>query len=135
MKRVLVYGTFDLFHYGHLELLRKAKELSNNGKLIVGVNSDSYIKTRGKTVTIPCEQRYAIINAIKYVDEVFINEYDYTERLNDILTHNIDIVIVNEESIDKFNYLTNAGIQIMHLTRTPNISTTKIKENIKNVKQ
>ena len=55
MKRVLVYGTFDLFHYGHLELLRKAKELSNNGKLIVAVNSDSYIKTRGKTVTIPSQ--------------------------------------------------------------------------------
>jgi glycerol-3-phosphate cytidylyltransferase len=131
MKRVLVYGTFDLFHYGHLELLKKSKELYDDVFLIVGVNSDDYVKRRGKKNIIACEHRCAIVKSIKYVDECFVNNCDYEDRENDIINKGVDIVVVNEESIDKFNYLNKRGIKVMTLPRTPNISTSIIKNKIK----
>ena len=131
MKRVLVYGTFDLFHFGHLELLRKAKELSNNGKLIVGIASDEYALQKGQKTIFNENARAEIVKSIKYVDDVFINNLPFENRLAQILENKIDIVIVDEKNIKYFDYLKNI-CEVSFFPRTPNISTTKIKEKIKN---
>lgn len=131
MKRVLVYGTFDLFHFGHLELLRKAKELSNNGKLIVGIASDEYALQKDQKTIFNENTRAEIVKSIKYVDDVFINNLPFENRLAQILENKIDIVIVDEKNIKYFDYLKNI-CEVSFFPRTPNISTTKIKEKIKN---
>lgn len=86
-KNVLVYGTFDLFHYGHLNLLKKSKDLAikYGGKLIVGVNSDRWAKEKGKKTIINEKQRVSIVQAIKYVDETFVNDKKYSDKKEDII--------------------------------------------------
>ena len=132
MKRILVYGTFDLFHYGHLELLKKAKEISNNGVVIVGVASDEYALKKGQKTIFNEKERREIIKSIKYVDDVFINDSPFEHRLQQILDNKIDLVIVDEKNIKYFDYLKDI-CEVGFFPRTPNISTTKIKEVIKNV--
>lgn len=126
MKRVLAYGTFDLFHIGHLNFLKRAKEFGDY--LIVGVSTDEFNRVKGKDSLIPYEERKSIIEALEYVDEV-ISEENWAQKKLDVKKYNIDVVVTTEEWKYKFDYL-KEYVDVVYLKRTPNISTTLIKKNI-----
>ena len=119
--RIITFGTFDLFHIGHLNILKRCKE--HGDYLIVGVSSDELNKKKGKTSVIPLNERIEIIKSIKYVDEVFIVEE--IELKNEyIKKYNADILIMGDDWENKFDWV---NCKVIYLTRTPEISTTQIK--------
>ena len=127
MKKVITYGTFDLFHVGHLNILKRAKELGDY--LVVAVSSDDFNAIKGKKCAIPDYERMAIVDAIKYVDEV-IPENSWEQKIQDIKEKNIDIFVMGDDWQGKFDFL-NDYCEVVYLPRTPDISTTKIKKDLK----
>ncbi|MFX1410734.1 MAG: glycerol-3-phosphate cytidylyltransferase [Promethearchaeota archaeon] len=128
MMNVITYGTFDLFHYGHLRLLKRAKELGD--KLIVAVSSDEFNKIKGKDCVYSYEHRSKIVEAIKYVDKV-IPERSWEQKRNDIKKYHIDIFVMGDDWKGKFDDLKDL-CKVVYLPRTPGISTTDLKKmNIK----
>ena len=123
MKKVITYGTFDLFHFGHLEILRRAKELGEY--LVVAISTDKFNEIKDKKCVYPFEHRINIVEAIKYVDEV-IPENNWNQKRHDILKNEIDIFTMGNDWEGKFNDLTDI-CDVIYLLRTPNISATKIK--------
>ena len=133
MKRVLTYGTFDLLHYGHIRLLKRAKALGDY--LIVALSTDEFNEIKGKKAYHNYETRKEILDAIRYVD-LIIPEYDWDQKLDDVKTYHVDVVVMGSDWKDspKFEYLKDY-CEVVYLDRTENISTTKIKEDImKNLK-
>ena len=127
MKKVLTYGTFDMFHIGHLNLLKRAKELGNY--LIVGVSTDEFNKIKGKKTLIPFEERKEIVKSIKYVDLV-IPERNWEQKINDIKKYKVDVFVMGDDWRGKFDFL-KYYCEVVYLPRTEGISTTKLKENLK----
>ena len=128
MKRVITYGTFDLLHYGHIELLRRAKEYGDY--LIVGLSTDEFNKLKGKKSYYSYKRRKTMIEATKYVDQV-ISEYSWEQKVSDIHKYNIDIFVMGDDWKGKFDFLKAEGIQVVYLPRTPNISSTELKKYLK----
>ena len=129
-KRVITYGTFDMFHIGHLRLLQRLKALSNGGELIVGVSTDEFNKQKGKKVMIPYEQRAEIVANIKGVNKV-IAERSWEQKIEDIKKYNIDIFAIGEDWKGKFDYL-KEYCEVIYLPRTKDISTTQLKKSLTN---
>lgn len=127
MKKVLTYGTFDLFHVGHLNLLRRAKELGDY--LIVAVSSDAFNLQKGKVCKIKDTDRMAIVEAIKYVDEV-IAEEDWEQKIHDVQANNVDVFVMGDDWKGKFDFLKDY-CEVVYLPRTEGISTTQLKEELK----
>ncbi|MFP4549142.1 MAG: glycerol-3-phosphate cytidylyltransferase [Fidelibacterota bacterium] len=127
MKKVLTYGTFDLFHYGHLRILQRAKALGDY--LVVAVSTDEFNAIKGKECTYPYEHRAAIVKAIKYVDEV-IPEHNWEQKIDDIKTHDIDVFVMGSDWQGKFDDL-KKYCDVVYLDRTQDISTTQIKNELK----
>ena len=121
MKKIITFGTFDLFHIGHLNILKRAKEQGDY--LIVGVSSDELNKKKGKITVIPLKDRMEIVKSITYVDEVFIED---SLELKDqyIKNYGADVLVMGDDWKDKFNWV---SCNVIYLERTPNISTTLIK--------
>ncbi|HDP68684.1 MAG TPA: glycerol-3-phosphate cytidylyltransferase [Candidatus Marinimicrobia bacterium] len=128
MKKVLTYGTFDLFHYGHLRLLERAKALGDY--LIVAVSTDEFNAVKGKKCTYPYEHRAKIVAAIKYVDEV-IPETRWEQKIEDVKKHGIDVFVMGDDWEGKFDFL-KEYCEVFYLERTKNISTTALKDQIIN---
>ena len=126
MRKVITYGTFDLFHIGHLELLRRAKELGDY--LIVGVSNDEFNDLKGKECIYPYKERFEIVNAIKYVDKV-IPEYSWKQKRSDMLEFEIDIFTIGDDWKGKFDDLKDI-CDVKYLSRTQGISSTEIKDLI-----
>lgn len=128
MIRVLTYGTFDLLHYGHIRLLKRAKELGDY--LIVAVSTDEFNQLKGKKAFHDYETRKRMLEAVRYVDLV-IPEKNWEQKINDIKTYKIDICVMGKdwEDSDKFDYL-KEYCQLRFLERTEGISTTRIKEEL-----
>jgi len=133
MKTVITYGTFDLLHYGHIELLRRAKELAEGGRLIVGVSSDAFNAAKGKTSHMPFEKRKELVEAIRYVDEV-IAEESWEQKRRDITKYHIDMFVMGSDWDGKFDELKEL-CQVTYLQRTPTISSTSIKKIIAELEQ
>jgi glycerol-3-phosphate cytidylyltransferase len=127
MKKVLTYGTFDMFHIGHLNLLKRAKMLGDY--LIVGVSSDEFNEVKGKKTVIPFNERKEIVSAIRYVDMV-IEEYSWEQKIKDIKKYSIDIFVMGDDWEGKFDFL-KEYCEVVYLPRTKNISTTQIKNCLK----
>lgn len=123
MKKVLTYGTFDLFHYGHLRILKRAKECGDH--LTVAVSTDEFNAVKGKKCVYPYEHRASIVKAIKYVDKV-IPETCWEQKIEDIKKYNIDIFVMGNDWEGKFDFLKDY-CQVVYLKRTKDISTTQIK--------
>ena len=128
MKKVITYGTFDLLHYGHINILRRAKALGDY--LIVAISSDEFNKIKGKQSFFPFEERKMMVEAIKYVDEV-IKEENWDQKVSDIHKYDIDVFVMGDDWVGKFDYLKDEGVEVVYLPRTPDISTTAIKEELK----
>ena len=130
MKRVITYGTFDLLHYGHINLLRRAKQLGDY--LIVALSTDEFNRVeKHKECYFSYEQRKMLLEAIRYVDLV-IPEKNWEQKVSDIHEYHIDVFVIGDDWRGKFDYLQNEGAQVVYLERTPEISTTQIKHDLQN---
>ncbi|EEW52284.1 glycerol-3-phosphate cytidylyltransferase [Lactobacillus iners] len=129
MKKVITYGTFDLLHYGHVRLLKRAKELGDY--LIVALSTDEFneLKKHKEAYNSYNERKY-ILEAIKYVDEV-IPENDWNQKITDVQKYNIDTFVMGDDWKGKFDFL-KEYCNVVYLPRTPGISTTKIKHDLHN---
>ena len=123
IKTVLTYGTFDLLHYGHLEILRRASLLGN--KLIVGLSTDEFNEKKGKTCVIPYQKRKELLESLDYVNQV-IPEHDWGQKMIDIEDNNIDIFVMGNDWEGKFDKLKDF-CKVIYLPRTKGISSTKLK--------
>ncbi len=123
-KTVITYGTFDLFHVGHLRLLKRAKSLGD--KLIVGVSTDEFNLAKGKISLIPYEHRVEIISSIKYVDKV-IPEKCWEQKIDDIKKYNVDIFVIGDDWKGKFDHL-KEYCDVVYLKRTDGVSSKYYKE-------
>ena len=128
MKRILTYGTFDLLHYGHIRLLKRAKALGDY--LIVALSTDEFNAIKGKKAYHNYETRKLMLEAIRYVDLV-IPEENWEQKINDVKEYKADVVVMGSDwaGSDRFNYLTDY-CEVVYLDRTEGISTTKIKEEL-----
>lgn len=124
MKKVITYGTYDLLHQGHINLLRRAKELGDY--LIVGVTSDSFDRGRGKlNVRNNVLERVEAVKATGYADEVIIEDY-VGQKIDDIQKYNVDIFAIGSDWEGKFDYL-NEYTKVVYLPRTEGISSTMLR--------
>lgn len=124
-KKIITYGTFDLFHIGHLNLLKKLKAMGD--ELIVAVSTDEFNEQKGKSTIISYQERAEIVQAIKYVDLV-IPETSWEQKIEDIKKYEISIFAMGDDWEGKFDYLSDF-CEVRYLPRTEGISTTKIKSN------
>ncbi|GGL45358.1 glycerol-3-phosphate cytidylyltransferase [Sporolactobacillus putidus] len=130
MKRVLTYGTFDLLHYGHINLLKRAKELGDY--LIVGLSTDEFNAMKHKEAYHSFEHRKLILEAIRYVDLV-IPESNWEQKINDVQNYDVDVFVMGDDWKGKFDFL-KEHCEVVYLPRTVGISTTKIKHDLYSVK-
>lgn len=127
-KTVITYGTFDMFHIGHLKLLQRLAKLGD--ELIVAVSSDEFNKVKNKTVLIPYEQRAEIVANIKCVDKV-IAEENWEQKVLDIQKYNVDVFAIGNDWEGKFDFL-KEYCEVVYLERTKDISTTQLKKSLTN---
>lgn len=126
MKRILTYGTFDLMHYGHIRLLKRAKEQGDY--LVVAVSTDEFNELKGKKSYHDFETRKLMLEAIRYVDLV-IPENDWNQKPEDVKEYKIDKFVMGDDWAGKFDELEEV-CEVVYLPRTEGISTTKIKEDL-----
>ena len=126
MKKVITYGTFDLLHTGHINILRRAKELGDY--LVVAISSDEFNASKNKQAYYPFEQRKAILEAVRYVDEV-IAEENCEQKNSDIKEHDIDVFVMGDDWEGEFDFLKDQ-CEVVYLPRTAGISTTQIKKDL-----
>lgn len=128
MKRVITYGTFDLLHYGHINLLRRAKCLGDY--LIVALSTDEFNwNEKQKKCFFSYEKRKMLLEAIRYVDLV-IPENSWEQKKTDVKEYHVDTFVIGDDWKGKFDFLKDQ-CEVVYLERTPEISTTQIKNNLK----
>jgi len=125
---IITYGTFDMFHIGHLKLLQRLAELGD--ELIVAVSTDAFNREKGKKTLIPYEQRIEIVKNIKCVNKV-IAEESWEQKVSDIQKYNIDLFAMGDDWEGKFDFL-KAYCEVIYLPRTTEISTTQLKKSLTN---
>ncbi|MCK5147133.1 glycerol-3-phosphate cytidylyltransferase [bacterium] len=128
MKKVITYGTFDLFHIGHLNLLKRARLYGDN--LMVAVSTDEFNTGKHKQCIYPYKHRAAIVEALGIVDRV-IPESSWEQKITDIQRYNIDVFVIGEDWKGKFDFL-KEYCDVVYLERTQNISTTDVKQSVQN---
>ena len=129
MKRVITYGTFDMLHYGHINLLKRAKAMGDY--LVVALSTDEFNwNEKQKKCYFTYEQRKALLESIRYVDLV-IPEENWDQKRTDIHDYNIDTFVIGDDWKGKFDFLEEEGAEVVYLSRTPEISTTQIKSDLK----
>ena len=129
MRRVITYGTFDLLHYGHINLLRRSKEYGDY--LIVALSTDEFNwNEKQKKCYFSYERRKQLLEAIRYVDLV-IPETSWEQKRSDIHEYHVETFVIGDDWEGKFDFLKEEGAEVVYLERTPDISTTSIKQDIK----
>ena len=131
MKRVITYGTFDLLHYGHINLLKRAKDLGDY--LIVGLSTDEFNLQKDKISYFDYQQRKILLESIRYVDLV-IPEISWEQKREDVKKYYADIFVIGDDWEGKFDFLKDEGVEVVYLHRTEEISTTQIKEDLNKTK-
>ncbi|MEH7082661.1 glycerol-3-phosphate cytidylyltransferase [Neobacillus drentensis] len=126
MKKVLTYGTFDLLHFGHINLLSRAKDLGDY--LVVGLSTDEFNKGKNKQAYHSFENRKLILESIRFVDEV-IPENTWDQKIQDVIKHDIDVFVMGDDWKGKFDFL-KEYCEVVYLPRTIGISTSQIKEDL-----
>lgn len=130
MKRIITFGTFDVFHVGHVNILKRAKELGDY--LIVGVSSDQLNFSKKSRYPIYSEKdRVDIISSLRFVDEVFIEE-SLELKLEYIKRHHADILVMGDDWAGRFDWV-KSNCDVLYLPRTPSISTTEIIEIVRSI--
>jgi glycerol-3-phosphate cytidylyltransferase len=126
MKRIITYGTFDLLHYGHIKLLKRAKALGDY--LIVALSSDEFNEIKGKKCYFSYEERKKLVESVRYVDLV-IPENNWEQKIEDVKEYKVDVFVMGDDWKGKFDFLKDL-CEVVYLERTPEISTTKIKNEL-----
>ncbi len=128
MKKIITYGTFDLLHYGHINLLQRAKALGDY--LIVALSTDEFNwNSKQKKCYFTYEQRKRLLEAVRYVDLV-IPEENWEQKINDVKEFKVDTFVMGDDWKGKFDFLKDY-CEVVYLPRTPEISTTQIKNDLK----
>lgn len=128
MKRVITYGTYDLLHYGHINLLRRAKELGDY--LIVALSTDEFNwEQKRKKCYFTYEERKQLLEAIRYVDLV-IPEESWAQKKSDVHEYHVDTFVIGDDWEGKFDFLEEEGCEVVYLARTPEISSSQMKEDL-----
>ena len=128
MKRIITYGTFDLLHYGHINLLRRAKGLGDY--LIVALSTDEFNwNEKNKKTYFSYTERKQLLEAVRYVDLV-IPEENWQQKRTDIHKYHIDTFVMGDDWAGKFDFLKDEGAEVVYLSRTPEISSSKIKQDL-----
>ena len=126
MKKIITYGTFDLLHWGHINILKRAKELGDH--LTVAISSDEFNALKNKEAYNSYENRKMILESIRYVDKV-IPENNWEQKISDVIENDIDIFVMGDDWKGKFDFL-KEYCEVIYLPRTVGISTTKIKKDL-----
>jgi len=126
MKTVITYGTFDVIHFGHINLLKRAKELGD--KLIVAVSSDQFNSSKHKSSLLNYENRRAVVESIRYVDLV-IQEDTWEQKIEDVEKYAVDIFVIGDDWEGEFDFL-REYCEVVYLPRTEGISSTNIKDEL-----
>ena len=130
---VLTYGTFDLFHYGHYRFLKRAKALGDY--LYVGISTDEFCKLKGKKTLQSQEERLEMVSDLRFVDKTFY-EFDMKQKVNDAIQFNASIFVLGSDYSSSFllmpeyNELLKINVKTVFLTRTPNISSSMLRNRI-----
>ncbi|MDR3190077.1 MAG: glycerol-3-phosphate cytidylyltransferase [Lactobacillaceae bacterium] len=129
MKRIITYGTFDLLHYGHINLLKRAREMGDY--LVVVLSSDEFNwEAKQKKTYFDYEKRKQLLEAIRYVDLV-IPENNWEQKVSDIKLYQIDTFVMGDDWRGQFDFLADeTDAEVVYLDRTPEISTTQIKKDL-----
>lgn len=131
MTTIVTYGTFDLFHVGHVRLLRRLKELGD--RLVVGLSTDTFNEIKGKQVIIPFKDRKEILLSCRYVDDVF-EESCWEQKREDLIRENADIFAIGDDWSGKFDDLGDI-VKVLYLPRTKDISTTELKTVLREINE
>lgn len=126
MKKIITYGTFDLLHIGHINILRRAKEMGDY--LVVGLSTDEFNKEKNKKAYHSYENRKMILESIEFVDEV-IPEENWEQKIKDIQEHDIDVFVMGDDWEGHFDFL-KEHCEVVYLPRTIGISTSQIKKDL-----
>lgn len=127
VKKVITYGTYDLLHYGHINLLKRAKELGDY--LIVALSTDEFNwNSKQKKCYFPYEKRKQLLESIRYVDLV-IPENNWEQKIEDVKEFKVDTFVMGDDWVGKFDFLKDY-CEVIYLPRTPEISTTQIKKDL-----
>ncbi|MGX8178484.1 glycerol-3-phosphate cytidylyltransferase [Exiguobacterium artemiae] len=126
MKKVITYGTFDLLHWGHINILRRAKEMGDY--LIVAISTDEFNRLKHKQAYHSYENRKLILEAIRYVDEV-IPENNWEQKVQDVQERDIDLFVMGDDWKGEFDFL-KEYCEVVYLDRTEGISTSQIKNEL-----
>lgn len=127
MKRIITYGTFDLLHYGHINLLKRARELGDY--LVVALSTDEFNwDSKQKKCYFSYEKRKQLLESCRYVDLV-IPEESWEQKRSDVCLYKIDTFVMGDDWQGKFDFLKDL-CEVIYLPRTPEISTTQIKHDI-----
>lgn len=125
-RKVLTYGTFDLLHVGHINILRRARALGDY--LLVGVSSDEFNLLKHKSAFFSFEHRKVILESIRYVDEV-IAEDSWEQKVRDVEQNNIDVFVMGGDWEGQFDFL-KEYCEVVYLPRTENISSSTVKSDL-----
>ncbi len=128
MKKVITYGTFDLLHWGHINILKRAKEMGDY--LVVAISTDEFNRLKHKESYHSFENRKLILESIRYVDEV-IAENNWDQKINDVQEHQIDMFVMGDDWKGEFDFL-KEYCEVVYLSRTEGISTSQIKTELGN---
>jgi glycerol-3-phosphate cytidylyltransferase len=126
MRTVITYGTFDILHIGHINLLRRARALGD--RLVVGLSSDEFNRGKHKSSLLNYENRKAVLESIRYVDEVF-PEHTWEQKADDVRRYGASIFVMGHDWEGKFDFLSQ-HCEVVYLERTSDISTTEIKMSL-----
>jgi len=126
MKRIITYGTFDVLHYGHVRLLKRARELGDY--LIVACSSDEFNEAKNKKSFYTYEQREMILESVRYVDLV-IPEYSWEQKITDIKKYFVDVFVMGDDWEGKFDFL-KEYCEVIYLPRTPDVCSTNTKHHL-----
>lgn len=131
MKTIITYGTFDILHVGHINLLRRARALGD--RLVVGLSTDEFNQGKHKSSLLNFENRKVVLESIRWVDEVFA-ENNWEQKADDIRRYGASVFVMGHDWEGKFDFL-SAYCEVIYLPRTDGISTTEIKTSLKSVEQ
>ncbi|WP_294744561.1 glycerol-3-phosphate cytidylyltransferase [uncultured Exiguobacterium sp.] len=126
MKKVITYGTFDLLHWGHINILKRAKAMGDY--LIVAISTDEFNRLKHKQSYHNFENRKMILEAIRYVDEV-IPENSWDQKVEDVKKHDVDLFVMGDDWKGEFDFL-KEHCEVVYLSRTEGISTSQIKTEL-----
>ena len=125
-KTVITYGTFDMFHIGHLRLLKRMAKFGD--RIIVAVSTDDFNARKGKKALIPYVERKEIIESLRFVDLV-IAEEDWDQKVSDILRYHVDIFVMGDDWVGKFDSL-KSFCEVVYLKRTSGVSSTELRDSL-----